>query len=202
MTSQFANALAPHRPCTLSWLALLLALLLNLSLVHSAQAEVGKGSMGATGIANVIAAGQGQTQPSGQFFWSSMGQNGSLAGAAYGYPNAGLMVLILLLVVVGGGIALRGTHRRPQITAPPHPIFAEPSPFAAADYSAYLVRIWREHPHAPWRASAQCARTGEKRYFSTLADLYAFLETQTAAQSAAPPATGLAANPDRPLPPA
>ena len=46
-----------------------------------------------------------------------------------------------------------------------------------------MIRVWQENPHTPWRASAQCATTGEKRYFATLADLYAFLDAQTIPQS-------------------
>lgn len=48
-----------------------------------------------------------------------------------------------------------------------------------ANYNAYLVRLWQESPNAAWRASAQCAHTGEKLYFATLAELFTFLETQT-----------------------
>jgi len=39
--------------------------------------------------------------------------------------------------------------------------------------------MWQEKPSAPWRAFAQCASTGEKFYFATLADLFTFLEAQT-----------------------
>ena len=46
-------------------------------------------------------------------------------------------------------------------------------------YHAYLVRLWQDGPHAPWRASAQCAQTGEKRLFVDLEALFAFLRTQT-----------------------
>lgn len=51
--------------------------------------------------------------------------------------------------------------------------------FKPANYNAYLVRLWQESPNAAWRASAQCAHTGEKLYFATLAELFTFLETQT-----------------------
>ena len=46
-------------------------------------------------------------------------------------------------------------------------------------YRAYLVRLWQESAHTPWRASAQCASTGAKIYFATLAELFVFLESQT-----------------------
>lgn len=68
----------------------------------------------------------------------------------------------------------------------------QPDLFKPANYSAYLVRLWQETPHTPWRASAQCASTGQKRYFATLAELFAFLETQTLAAppEPEPPADG------------
>lgn len=52
--------------------------------------------------------------------------------------------------------------------------------FKPPNYTAYLVRLWQENPHTPWRASAQCASTGEKFYFATLDALFAFLQAQTA----------------------
>lgn len=51
--------------------------------------------------------------------------------------------------------------------------------FKPPNYTAYLVRMWQENPHTPWRASAQCASTGEKFYFATLEALFAFLQAQT-----------------------
>lgn len=59
--------------------------------------------------------------------------------------------------------------------------------FKPANYSAYLIRVWQENPHTPWRASAQCATTGRKHYFATLADLYAFLDAQTIPPAPTPP---------------
>ncbi len=53
--------------------------------------------------------------------------------------------------------------------------------FKPPNYTAYLVRMWQENPHTPWRASAQCASTGEKFYFATLEALFAFLQAQTVA---------------------
>lgn len=55
----------------------------------------------------------------------------------------------------------------------------EPTLLRPTNYTAYLVRMWQEKPNAPWRAFAQCASTGEKFYFATLADLFTFLEAQT-----------------------
>lgn len=61
---------------------------------------------------------------------------------------------------------------------------AETELFKPPNYTAYLVRMWQENPHTPWRASAQCASTGEKVYFATLAALFAFLQAQTVATEA------------------
>jgi hypothetical protein len=52
-------------------------------------------------------------------------------------------------------------------------------PFKPSHYTAYLVRLWQESPHRPWRASTQSVHTGEKVYFANLDDLFAFLHAQT-----------------------
>jgi hypothetical protein len=63
------------------------------------------------------------------------------------------------------------------------------------NYKAYLVRLWQDSQHGPWRASVQSAQTGEKVLFASLAELFAFLEEQTEPRpaddpaSAAPPET-------------
>ena len=46
------------------------------------------------------------------------------------------------------------------------------------EYQSYLLRLWQETPHAPWRASLQNAATGERRGFSDLESLFTFLRTQ------------------------
>ncbi|MCE7981158.1 MAG: hypothetical protein DYG89_08205 [Caldilinea sp. CFX5] len=61
---------------------------------------------------------------------------------------------------------------------------AESERFKPPNYTAYLVRMWQESPHTPWRASAQCAGTGEKFYFATLDALFTFLHAQTVADQA------------------
>lgn len=43
-------------------------------------------------------------------------------------------------------------------------------------YRAYLVRLWRDGAHEPWRASAQSVQSGELIRFATLEELFAFLE--------------------------
>lgn len=42
-------------------------------------------------------------------------------------------------------------------------------------YAAYLVRLWQETPHGPWRASAQSVTTGEIVRFGSQQALFAFL---------------------------
>ncbi|RIK40704.1 MAG: hypothetical protein DCC55_14205 [Chloroflexi bacterium] len=57
----------------------------------------------------------------------------------------------------------------------------------SGSYRAYLVRMWQEHPQSPWRASVHNAQTGEKRVFSDLEQLVAFLYAQTQADTPAAP---------------
>jgi hypothetical protein len=49
-------------------------------------------------------------------------------------------------------------------------------------YVSYLLRLWQvQSQEGPvWRASLEQASTGERRGFASLADLYAFLERETA----------------------
>jgi hypothetical protein len=47
------------------------------------------------------------------------------------------------------------------------------------EYQSFLLRLWQETPHAPWRASLQNAATGERQGFSDLESLFTFLRTQT-----------------------
>lgn len=49
----------------------------------------------------------------------------------------------------------------------------------AHPYMAYVLRVWRDGPAAPWRAVLVCARTGDRHAFAELADLFAFLEAET-----------------------
>lgn len=62
---------------------------------------------------------------------------------------------------------------------------ADSERFKPPNYTAYLVRMWQESPHTPWRASAQCASTGKKFYFATLDALFVFLHAQTVAEQTA-----------------
>jgi hypothetical protein len=49
--------------------------------------------------------------------------------------------------------------------------FVRPS----ASYCSYLVRLWRDQPDAPWRASAQHVQTGETVRFIDLDSLCQYL---------------------------
>ena len=47
-----------------------------------------------------------------------------------------------------------------------------------ADYHAYLLRVWREGTHTPWRASLQSTATERVYQFATLEALFAFLDVR------------------------
>jgi hypothetical protein len=47
------------------------------------------------------------------------------------------------------------------------------------NYKAFLIRIWRSSPDAPWRAYAQDTENGEQRHFSSLENLFLFLHDFT-----------------------
>jgi hypothetical protein len=58
--------------------------------------------------------------------------------------------------------------------------YRSPSPAAgqAANYHAWLLRIWREHPDEPWRVALQ--RTdGERIGFPALNELFEYLLSLT-----------------------
>jgi hypothetical protein len=46
-------------------------------------------------------------------------------------------------------------------------------------YKAYVLRLWSDGDHCPWRAALKCARTGTRHSFANLADLVTFLESET-----------------------
>ena len=54
-------------------------------------------------------------------------------------------------------------------------------PSGSPDYHAYLLRIWREEPAAPWRATLENAHTGERCSFASIDLLFLFLNQQTQA---------------------
>ena len=45
-------------------------------------------------------------------------------------------------------------------------------------YRAYLLRLWRDEPGAPWRALLRDVQTGRRHGFSDLESLCAFLQAQ------------------------
>jgi hypothetical protein len=47
-----------------------------------------------------------------------------------------------------------------------------------ADYHSYLLRLWRDIPQQPWRASMQCTATGEFHHFASHEHLFDFLQAQ------------------------
>jgi hypothetical protein len=48
-------------------------------------------------------------------------------------------------------------------------------------YRSYMLRLWRagSGPHAPWRASTECAVTGTRHTFPRVQDLVEFLLQET-----------------------
>ena len=59
------------------------------------------------------------------------------------------------------------------------------------DYLSYLLRLWRENDSegahgietVVWRASLERPQAGERQGFANLADLFAFLESETMSNS-------------------
>jgi hypothetical protein len=52
-------------------------------------------------------------------------------------------------------------------------------PTPEPDYHAYLLRLWREQPENPWRASLEDPHTGERQSFTNLEKLVCYLEGLT-----------------------
>jgi hypothetical protein len=44
------------------------------------------------------------------------------------------------------------------------------------EYSAFLLRLWRNHSDQAWRASLHHAQTGECKHFADISQLVAYLE--------------------------
>ncbi len=47
------------------------------------------------------------------------------------------------------------------------------------NYQAFLLRIWRDHESAPWRASLDNPQFGKRQNFASLTDLMRFLHQST-----------------------
>jgi hypothetical protein len=52
-------------------------------------------------------------------------------------------------------------------------------------YRAYLLRLWREGEHGPWRATLEDPHTGERIAFATADKLLAYLSDQLGAEKVA-----------------
>jgi hypothetical protein len=52
-------------------------------------------------------------------------------------------------------------------------------PKNSVPYKAYVLRLWSDGPDTSWRAALVCARTGTRHPFATVADLVAFLDSET-----------------------
>ena len=55
-----------------------------------------------------------------------------------------------------------------------------------SNYMTYVLRLWQDGDDAPWRASLECARTGERHSFVDLSALFAFLECETEGSRSTP----------------
>lgn len=67
-------------------------------------------------------------------------------------------------------------------SCPPHPekgTIVEPDPSADPDYVSYLLRLWRDHQGAVWRASLEETSSGESRTFAEVHMLLGFLARLT-----------------------
>lgn len=47
-------------------------------------------------------------------------------------------------------------------------------------YQSYLLRLWRDNPQSPWRASLQSSATEELQHFATAEELWTYLMAQMA----------------------
>lgn len=55
-------------------------------------------------------------------------------------------------------------------------------PCEEINYKAFLIRIWRSSPEAPWRAFAHDIANGEQHHFASLENLFLFLNDLTIVQ--------------------
>lgn len=54
----------------------------------------------------------------------------------------------------------------------------EESSHPSGDYMSYLIRLWRPNEESSWIAYVEAAFTHDRRVFSSLAELFEFLEEQ------------------------
>ncbi|MEP7355724.1 MAG: hypothetical protein ABI847_00630 [Anaerolineales bacterium] len=65
-----------------------------------------------------------------------------------------------------------------------------PSSESAANYHAYLIRLWRDGRQAPWRASVTHAATGEVQRFAAPELAWAYLQAKLAGTGEINPVDG------------
>jgi hypothetical protein len=47
---------------------------------------------------------------------------------------------------------------------------------------SYLIRLWRDREHGPWRASLQNIRSGEAQHFACPEELWTYLQMEMAGE--------------------
>ena len=55
-----------------------------------------------------------------------------------------------------------------------------------SDYHAYLIRLWRDDQHEPWRAELVSPHTGEARCFATAEQLFSYMQRKIETESSQP----------------
>jgi hypothetical protein len=63
-------------------------------------------------------------------------------------------------------------------------------------YLSYMLRLWREGPHVPWRASLHSTATGEVHRFADVERMWAYLNAQMEGERDDPPGAQEHAAPD------
>jgi hypothetical protein len=54
-------------------------------------------------------------------------------------------------------------------------------------YLSYMLRLWREEPRAPWRASLHSTATGQIHLFGDVERMWAYLNAQMEGERDGPP---------------
>jgi hypothetical protein len=57
----------------------------------------------------------------------------------------------------------------------------------APTYLSYMLRLWREGPYAPWRASLHSTATGQVHLFGDVERMWAYLNAQMGDEQDDPP---------------
>lgn len=55
------------------------------------------------------------------------------------------------------------------------------------EYHSYLLRLWRSEPASSWRVSVESTRTGQRRQFTSVEELFEYILSIMAASEDAPP---------------